>query len=453
MKTIAIALFMGACTIQVIGQVPHRPESIIWDHSHQRYLISNHGDGTDGSIITYDPYADEYALFNQGQTVGPKGLAIYQNTLYVSDNGFVNGFDLDTKQRVFFKEIGSMWINDMVVDDQGFLYLGERDPGIVHKINLQTGQSEEWIKDESLFEVNGLFLDPENQRIIACFTRENSPIIAFDLETAEQSVLTTTTRTMLDGIARDHCGYYYISCHGSQCILKFDPDFGQPPEVIFDDFNGPADISYNPDLQLLCIPEIEGSQILFRELFQDCMPPVLTYPEDQQSEVPVNLLTLTWQPVVRADYYRFELALDPAFTHMVQVDGTGSTEYSIDQLEAQTQYYWRVNAYWNNQHTDYSVPFTFTTEVSSQVCLGSLPDRVRIYPNPAQNWVTIEWDGCEPGLVRLFSTQGTELLRESLNTGISGSHRLDLSDLPAGTYFIQLIEDDTFSQHCIQLMR
>ena len=110
-------LLLVAC-VYVNGQTPNRPESIIYDSVHQRYLISNFADGVNGSIITYDPVEDVYNFFNQEDTEGPKGLAIYQNTLYVSDRGFVNGFNLDNGQRVFNVQVGTAWINDLAVDDQ-----------------------------------------------------------------------------------------------------------------------------------------------------------------------------------------------------------------------------------------------------------------------------------------------------------------------------------------------
>ena len=438
MKNFIFSLTAIISGVLAFGQAPDRPESIIWDDGHSRYLISNHGNGNNGSIISYYPQRDSFAWFNQQETTGPKGLAIYNNVLYVSDNGFVNGFDLDSRHRVFYKKVGNNMINDLVVDKAGFLYLGHRDESRIYKINTENSQITEWVSTEDIYEINGLYIDSINNRLIACFTRQDSPIMAFDLETGKQTVLMETSYSILDGIARDNCGYYYISCHGKQAILKFDPDFMNPPEVFLDGYQGPADIFFNSKSQQLCIPEIEGSDIVFEELFQSCLAPEQVFPADGEEGTACTSLCLRWKQVFRADYYRLEVSSDPGFNNLVVIDGTPDTSYLIGSLETSTEYFWRISAYWKNQHTDYSPVFTFITESSSSVFNPQTQTRFRLFPNPASEILNLEWQESPPEWLCIYSIGGQLLLRRKLDLDQTSQSLSIPLDIIPGSYLLTI---------------
>ncbi len=427
---------------QLMAQTPNRPESIIYDSAHQRYLISNVEDGNTGSILAYDPETELYSYFNQAHTQGPKGLAIYENVLYVSDKGFVNGFNLDNGQRVFHKEVGTLWINDMVVDTSGFLYVGERDQEIVYKIDTRNGHVEEWIVG-NLEEINGMWMDIENNRIVACFTRANSPIMEFDLATSQVSTIVETNYSGCDGIAVDNCGNYYFSSHGSNAIFCFDKNFSQPPEVFADGFLGPADIYFNQETQFLCIPEINNDRIIFIDVFQTCFAPKLKYPENNQEMVSTISLNLSWEPVFRVSYYRFEMAYDSDFTELVIVDGIGDPEYVVENLATNTRYYWRVTAYSQNQHTDYSETWTFVTEQASSDEKEALISTINLFPNPASNQITISWNKHAPIAIRVISTSG-QLVHQFFPDSVSvqASAELQLCGLSPGNYYVMFIMPD-----------
>ncbi|MBT4399922.1 MAG: T9SS type A sorting domain-containing protein [Bacteroidetes bacterium] len=420
--------------IGLSGQTLNRPESIIYDGAHNRYLISNYGNGQNGSILAYDPFEDVYSNFNTAHSVGPKGLAIYNNVLYVSESGFINGFDLDSKQRVFNKEVGTFWINDLTVDEDGNLYTGESNTGVIYKVSTTTGQVEQWATG-GLEDVNGLLVDQPNNRLLAVFYKHHSPIMAFDLETAEASTLAETIYSSFDGITVDNCGKYYISSQASQKVFGFDQDFLNPPTIVVEDLLKPADIFFNKEMEVLCIPEIDDNQIVFVDVFKTCQSPMLLFPEDSQTVVSLDEVLFSWEPILNVDYYRFELATDPEFNGMLVVDGTGVPEFLIEFLSPSTNYFWRVRAYKNNQPTDYSNVWSFTTGSTSRINNNESKNEFKIFPNPARESINLSWGDEVPVLLQVYNSTGQKVFEFSqFNQSIYSNQRIQLDDLKPGIY-------------------
>jgi subtilisin-like proprotein convertase family protein len=73
-------------------------------------------------------------------------------------------------------------------------------------------------------------------------------------------------------------------------------------------------------------------------------------------------VTFSWLSSGNGVLYRFEAATDGAFTNLVAaVDGLTATSITVDDLLAQTTYFWRVRAYTDCDTTSYSNIFTFST--------------------------------------------------------------------------------------------
>lgn len=66
-------------------------------------------------------------------------------------------------------------------------------------------------------------------------------------------------------------------------------------------------------------------------------------------------------------------------------------------------------------------------------------DQVRIYPNPAVNFITVEAAGTELSTVNIFSLNGKVLKSEHFN---GGSHTLDLSEYNKGMYLVNVRTGD-----------
>jgi len=68
----------------------------------------------------------------------------------------------------------------------------------------------------------------------------------------------------------------------------------------------------------------------------------------------------------------------------------------------------------------------------------SLKSRIRIYPNPASDFLFIDTDLVH-GRLQLFDLQGRLHLEQELH---SGSGRLDLSGYPEGAYLLKFLSDE-----------
>ncbi|MBO0929934.1 S8 family serine peptidase [Fibrella aquatilis] len=111
----------------------------------------------------------------------------------------------------------------------------------------------------------------------------------------------------------------------------------------------------------------------------------------------------------------------------------------------------------------FSAPQTgrYSVRANSNGCGEALSDEVyivilatepanasfRVYPNPAQQRLTVDLDGTavtvQPS-VTLYDARGTRLSQQPMDRWLSGWRAmLDVSSLPAGTFFVQVVDDPT----------
>jgi hypothetical protein len=67
-------------------------------------------------------------------------------------------------------------------------------------------------------------------------------------------------------------------------------------------------------------------------------------------------------------------------------------------------------------------------------------DNVRVYPNPAQNYVTIDNQTSHLYSYQLRTLDGRVLAEKA---GINGRLRVDLNDVATGLYLLTVSENDT----------
>jgi len=71
---------------------------------------------------------------------------------------------------------------------------------------------------------------------------------------------------------------------------------------------------------------------------------------------------------------------------------------------------------------------------------------VCIYPNPANQFITVSWEKDEMSEIRFFDSAGKEVMHIS---AIQQSNQIDISSLPNGVYTMQLTQEKTNSRHKI----
>lgn len=139
------------------------------------------------------------------------------------------------------------------------------------------------------------------------------------------------------------------------------------------------------------------------------------------------------------------------------IDGTGWT--TIAKIAAkgnssvQSKYAFTDKApaagvnYYRLKMVDLDNTFEFSETKSVRMAFSA---NVRVYPNPASNFVHVSVP-VAASVVRLMNTAGQVLQeRKSINTGTNVS--FDISNYSAGTYMMQVIQQDGLSRNNVLLI-
>ena len=257
------------------GQEYSNPESAVFDPGSNRYFISNFGNGT---IIQIDSVGVK-TYFKKGFS-RLLGMIIYNNVLYVVENPKkVRGFDITNGKPVMELKIEeAQFLNDITVDDSGFLYVTDSRGAVVFKIDITNQSYSLFIKTISE-DPNGIIYDKFNNRLLVCHFRENAQIDQVNLKDTSTSTVALTGFDNLDGITLDESGNCYVSSWSKGnfsdgfkkegVIIKYDNLFKQKPEIIYNGLLGPADIYFNMSKNELVVPLFLENDVMFLSLKKD----------------------------------------------------------------------------------------------------------------------------------------------------------------------------------------
>ena len=244
-----------------MAQSYNNPESIAYDQVADRYFISNKSGNT---IVQLDS-DHKQTPFVGSNLNAPKGLLIVGDTLISVNNTSIQGFLLSDASRVFNVSIeGAVFMNDATSDDKGNLYVSDTGAGKVYQVSLKTGEYSTLV--DSLVSPNGLLYDSTRHAILICNWGQNAKIQSFNFSDSTLIDLVTTELSNLDGLASDSAGNIYVSSWGSNAVYRFDASFKNPPVLISEGHDGPADIFIIKDKKRLCIPNFNLNTIQFVNL-------------------------------------------------------------------------------------------------------------------------------------------------------------------------------------------
>jgi len=310
----------------------NNPESIVYDHINDRYLVSNFGDGT---IVQIDSNGEQ-SYFSTTLT-RMAALHIYGDTLLVASNlepyvGLI-GFDLNTDEMVLNIPIeGSGLLNDLTSDNEGFVYITDYWDTKVYKVDISAYNY--WVfAQEGLEDPNGIIFDEINNRLITTSTIGGIyPLHGVSLSDSTVSVVVDTHISSQDGIARDSNGNYYLSTWYQNACYRFDPEFSEPAELFSDGHSGPADIYCDNYNNLLCIPNFNSNSVEF-------IPIDLNDADDHEIIEPAILMSNHPNPFNPETVISFqlsgELALDDIAIEIYNLKGQKIRRYSIFSRQLQ----------------------------------------------------------------------------------------------------------------------
>ncbi len=250
-----IALFIFP--IVVSAQSYSNPESVAYDATNNRYLVSN---SNNGQIIARAANGT-LSIFKSGISPQPYGIEVVDNVVYANCGGFVKGYSLTDASQVFSVNTGAAFLNGIASDGNGNLFVTDFNGPKIYRVQIASQTSN--VMASGLGQSpNGMIYEAETNRLLFVNWGNNAPIKAMSLSDSTVSVVATTSYGNCDGIAKDNLGNYYISSWGVSGIIKFNSTFTSP-EIIMTGLSQPADIFFNALTDTLAIPVTGADNVVF----------------------------------------------------------------------------------------------------------------------------------------------------------------------------------------------
>jgi hypothetical protein len=199
-----------------VDSVLMTPESVVFDSLRNCLYVSNFNDKGgfrnntdtifDECISRVDLQGNVTELRWVDNLIGPTGITIFKDTLYVVERGCLTKINIE--KRSIIKRIpitGEGFLNDIVIDNNGDIYISNSGEGAIYKV--AGDKSMLWLKDTVLQNCNGLYID-SGKLIIG--NQGNVNLIAILMADKSTNVLATDISKGIDGIKK-YRQYYIVS--------------------------------------------------------------------------------------------------------------------------------------------------------------------------------------------------------------------------------------------------
>lgn len=205
----------------------------------------------------------------------PKGIALSNNNnrLFVSDLTDLVEIDINTGKIIKrFNAPGSTFLNDVVSDKQGNIYVSDTITNTIYKLdgNNITSTLQPWLQSAQLNGPNGLHVDESKNKLIVAslgkFSKPGAGIEVVDLKNKTITPLgkegTTSPFGGLDGIESDPTGErYYVTDNPAGKLYLVNAD-GTGYETLIDlHTQGAADIGFIPSQSTVMIPLMKDNKL------------------------------------------------------------------------------------------------------------------------------------------------------------------------------------------------
>lgn len=232
------------------------PESIAFDQKAKRFLISN----VKGKSISSMDLEGRFTPWLKSGLSSPRGLAIWEDKLYVADGNRIAVISLDkAKVESTLPIAGAIMLNDLAFDKNGLLYVSDTSGDCLYLLNPATKKVDK-ITSPLLKAPNGIAYDmPRDQMFIVGFTKRAS-ILSLNTQDRTIRVFMDTIYSDLDGIAIDDLGRIYISSWSEAMIFEI-PQEQNRFIAKFKDLKDAADIYYHLPTNELLVPLMSSNRI------------------------------------------------------------------------------------------------------------------------------------------------------------------------------------------------
>jgi len=431
-----VLLFVATFKMSAIDIV--KPESVLFDSSNQRWLCSLVGEQnvSDGSVIVIDEIGNALSVLTTGLD-DPKGMVIANGKLYVTDVTKVRVIDPANGELLETIPIdGSQFLNDICWDGKISLYISDNAKSALFLLNPDTKENTKFCTVEM---PNGLLYDEPSNTILAVSFYNTGKIFEINLMTSNVTTKATISQKFLDGIARDNLGNYYISSWQTQNVVKYDNKFLNPLEFK-KGYNGPADIYFESNKNVLVVPDMEKGQIHFYPFSGSPSKPTNLQPAEGAANVSVTP-TFSWSKSNNALGYIVTISksreFPPQNSIIKTINDSETVSFKQDSpaLEYEAIYYWYVEAIGEMDIVS-SDTISFATEPNTNV--EDLESDIAVYPNPCDGYITISSSeiSLTDAVVEIYNLESKLVYKSNYI-----SNQIDINNLDKGAYILILKTD------------
>jgi sugar lactone lactonase YvrE len=198
----------------------------------------------------------------------PKGIDMFNNTLYVADVDQLVKISLDGQHEVIVEAAGfpgkPVFLNDVEIDGHGNIYVSDSgdDDGKHAGIYLITaeGKVSEIINAKSgIKRPNGLLIDGYNKMLVADFG--TGDLFQLDIAAAKATKVNSGFGGA-DGLVRDTDGFLYISDWANGKVWQLNEPKATP-QLITDEYESAADIALSADGKHILMPDMKAGKLYF----------------------------------------------------------------------------------------------------------------------------------------------------------------------------------------------
>jgi len=213
----------------------------------------------------------------------PKGIAISNDSgkLYVSDITDLVEIDIASGKIIKrFNAPGSAFLNDVISDNQGNIYVSDTITNTIYKLDTNvkdnnTSSLQAWLQNPQLNGPNGLHVDNNKNRLIVAslgdFSKPGAGIEVVDLKNKTISSLgkegTTSPFGGLDGIESDATEtHYYVTDNPAGKVYTVNADGTGYGTLIDLHTQGTADLGFIQGQSTIIIPIMQDNKLVAYKL-------------------------------------------------------------------------------------------------------------------------------------------------------------------------------------------
>jgi len=240
------------------------PESVIYSANENMLFVANingkPGDRDENGFISQiEPDGRIVRLEWATGLHAPKGMSIFDGKLYVTDIYRIAEIDIKNREIIqFFEADDAQFLNDVIADNEGNLYITDMTKGSVYKIT--DGKIKKWIADGTFESPNGINFY-NGMIYLGC----KGKIVRID-PSSKQTKTVANFDGGVDGLEIDRNGDFIFSDWSGK-VQKMKP--GGKPELLFNTTENKinaADIHLIKEQNILLVPTFFDNRVMAYKL-------------------------------------------------------------------------------------------------------------------------------------------------------------------------------------------